>query len=109
MVNENLGTIWNVHVVHADLSEYRALDEKCIKLAELAATAVNFPKTGKNLGRAGDVEIVMLSIAWIAVDYLARIKIKCGGDGNADLTKPINAFATYVADLIRRRRIIKAV
>ncbi|KAK4389694.1 RNA-dependent RNA polymerase 6 [Sesamum angolense] len=47
MVNESLGTICNAHVVHADLSEYGALDEKCIKLAELAATAVDFPKTGK--------------------------------------------------------------
>lgn len=47
MVNENLGAICNAHVVHADLSEYGALDEKCIKLAELAATAVDFPKTGK--------------------------------------------------------------
>ncbi|KAL3497389.1 hypothetical protein ACH5RR_040121 [Cinchona calisaya] len=47
MVTENLGTICNAHVVHADLSGYGALDEKCIKLAELAATAVDFPKTGK--------------------------------------------------------------
>lgn len=47
MVNENLGTICNAHVVHADSSEYGALDENCIKLAELAATAVDFPKTGK--------------------------------------------------------------
>ncbi|EOY29490.1 hypothetical protein QUC31_020762 [Theobroma cacao] len=47
MVNEHLGTICNAHVVHADLSEYGALDEKCIHLAELAATAVDFPKTGK--------------------------------------------------------------
>lgn len=47
MVNESLGTICNAHVVHADLSEYGAQDEKCIKLAELAATAVDFPKTGK--------------------------------------------------------------
>ncbi|KAL6980202.1 RNA-dependent RNA polymerase [Sarracenia purpurea var. burkii] len=47
MVNENLGAICNAHVVHADLSEYGALDEKCIKLAELAAIAVDFPKTGK--------------------------------------------------------------
>ncbi|KAK4388660.1 RNA-dependent RNA polymerase 6 [Sesamum angolense] len=47
MVNESLGAICNAHVVHADLSEYGALDEKCIKLAELAATAVDFPKTGK--------------------------------------------------------------
>ncbi|CAK9175543.1 unnamed protein product, partial [Ilex paraguariensis] len=281
MVNENLGTICHAHVVHADLSEYGALDEKCIKLAELAATAVDFPKTGKIVtmpfelkpkmfpdfmekeefqsyksekilgklfrqvidandkdvvaselkfvpqdilydadlhipgstnfitdawshkcsydGRLngllglykvrreeeivtghiwslpkyssnkqgqlkerlkhaysalrkefrkvfekmdsdfeqlsddeknaiyeqkasawyqvtyhscwvkksmelqepdGDVETVMLSFAWIAVDYLARIKIRCGGDGNADLTKPINAFARYVADRI---------
>ncbi|KAH7839138.1 hypothetical protein Vadar_000215 [Vaccinium darrowii] len=47
MVNESLGTICNAHVVHADLSEFGALDEKCIKLAELAATAVDIPKTGK--------------------------------------------------------------
>ncbi|KDP38635.1 hypothetical protein JCGZ_03988 [Jatropha curcas] len=47
MVNESLGAICNAHVVRADLSEYGALDENCIKLAELAATAVDFPKTGK--------------------------------------------------------------
>ncbi|XP_054822404.1 RNA-dependent RNA polymerase 6 [Prosopis cineraria] len=47
MVTENLGAICNAHVVHADLSDYGALDENCIALAELAATAVDFPKTGK--------------------------------------------------------------
>lgn len=47
MVTESLGTICNAHVVHADLSDKGALDEKCTKLAELAATAVDFPKTGK--------------------------------------------------------------
>ncbi|XP_043724050.1 RNA-dependent RNA polymerase 6 [Telopea speciosissima] len=47
MVTENLGVICNAHVVHADQSEYGALDEKCLRLAELAATAVDFPKTGK--------------------------------------------------------------
>ncbi|XP_022961927.1 RNA-dependent RNA polymerase 6 [Cucurbita moschata] len=47
MINESLGTICNAHVVHADRSEYGALDENCIKLSELAATAVDFPKTGK--------------------------------------------------------------
>ncbi|KAJ1415916.1 RNA-dependent RNA polymerase, eukaryotic-type [Sesbania bispinosa] len=47
MVNEHLGAICNAHVVHADCSDYGALDEKCITLAELAATAVDFPKTGK--------------------------------------------------------------
>ncbi|KAK3043716.1 hypothetical protein RJ639_001912 [Escallonia herrerae] len=49
MVNEYLGAICNAHVVHADLSEYGALDEKCLKLAELAALAVDFPKTGKDV------------------------------------------------------------
>lgn len=47
MVTENLGAICNAHVVHADLSDYGALDKNCINLAELAATAVDFPKTGK--------------------------------------------------------------
>lgn len=47
IVNENLGAICNAHVVHADLSDDGALDEKCITLAELAAQAVDFPKTGK--------------------------------------------------------------
>jgi len=47
MVNENLGAICNAHVVHADRSESGALDKDCIKLAELAATAVDFPKTGQ--------------------------------------------------------------
>jgi len=45
--NDSLGVICNAHVVHADQSEYGAMDEKCLKLAELAATAVDFPKTGK--------------------------------------------------------------
>lgn len=47
MVNENLGAICNAHVVHSDRSEYGAFDENCLKLAELAAIAVDFPKTGK--------------------------------------------------------------
>ncbi|KAI0524882.1 hypothetical protein KFK09_004272 [Dendrobium nobile] len=47
MVSENLGVICNAHVVHADLSERGAMDEKCIELAELAALAVDFPKTGQ--------------------------------------------------------------
>ncbi|RLM62177.1 putative RNA-dependent RNA polymerase SHL2 [Panicum miliaceum] len=47
MVSEILGPISNAHVVHADRSKYGAMDDKCIQLAELAATAVDFPKTGK--------------------------------------------------------------
>ncbi|CAL5431446.1 unnamed protein product [Camellia sinensis] len=47
IVNENLGAICNAHVVHADCSEDGAQDEKCLTLAEKAATAVDFPKTGK--------------------------------------------------------------
>ncbi|PKA57860.1 putative RNA-dependent RNA polymerase SHL2 [Apostasia shenzhenica] len=46
MVSESLGVICNAHVVHADLSEHGAMDEKCIQLAKMAATAVDFPKTG---------------------------------------------------------------
>jgi RNA-dependent RNA polymerase len=47
IVNENLGSICNAHVVHADISECGAMDPKCLKLAEMAALAVDFPKTGK--------------------------------------------------------------
>ncbi|KAF8692040.1 hypothetical protein HU200_039989 [Digitaria exilis] len=47
MINEILGQICNAHVVHADSSNSGAMDAKCIQLAELAATAVDFPKTGK--------------------------------------------------------------
>ncbi|GFY98652.1 RNA-dependent RNA polymerase 6 [Actinidia rufa] len=45
----NLGTICHAHVVQADLSDKGALDDKCIILAELAALAVDFPKTGKHV------------------------------------------------------------
>ncbi|KAF3788205.1 RNA-dependent RNA polymerase 6 [Nymphaea thermarum] len=48
MLSDSLGKICHAHVVHADLSELGANDEKCIKLAELAAIAVDFPKTGVN-------------------------------------------------------------
>ncbi|GLT28647.1 hypothetical protein SLA2020_035630 [Shorea laevis] len=56
MVNESLGTICNAPVVHADMSEYGALDEKCIRLAELAATAVDSPKTGKMVTMPSDLK-----------------------------------------------------
>ena len=49
MVNENLGQICNAHVVQADCSPYGAADENCLKLAELAAQAVDFPKTGRSV------------------------------------------------------------
>jgi RNA-dependent RNA polymerase len=47
MVTDNLGRISNAHVVHADRSEYGAMDDNCIQLAELAATAVDSLKTGE--------------------------------------------------------------
>ncbi|XP_074287131.1 RNA-dependent RNA polymerase 6 [Silene latifolia] len=56
MVNENLGIICNAHVVHADSSPYGALDDKCLKLAELAALAVDFPKTGKVVTMPNDLK-----------------------------------------------------
>ncbi|XP_057866426.2 RNA-dependent RNA polymerase 6 [Cryptomeria japonica] len=47
MVNDSVGVICNAHVVRADLSDCGALEEDCLKLAKLAAEAVDFPKTGK--------------------------------------------------------------
>ncbi|KAF3788693.1 RNA-dependent RNA polymerase 6 [Nymphaea thermarum] len=47
-LSDSLGKIFHAHVVHADLSELGANDEKCVKLAELVAIAVDFPKTGVN-------------------------------------------------------------
>lgn len=41
-----IGKISNAHVVHADLSPEGAWDDSCLRLAELAAIAVDFPKTG---------------------------------------------------------------
>lgn len=45
--NVNLGQVANAHLVHADLSDLGARDEKCIRLAELHYIAVDYPKTGK--------------------------------------------------------------
>lgn len=56
MVNESLGTICNAHVVHSDISPYGALDEDCLRLAELAALAVDFPKTGKVVTMPNDLK-----------------------------------------------------
>jgi RNA-dependent RNA polymerase len=49
MTSNNIGRISNAHVVHAGISENGAMDEKCIHLSELAATAVNAYKTGQNV------------------------------------------------------------
>ncbi|KAL4195638.1 hypothetical protein AMTRI_Chr05g74250 [Amborella trichopoda] len=49
MVSDSIGQISNAHVVHADLSKDGALDENCLYLAELAAIAVDVPKTGKQV------------------------------------------------------------
>ncbi|KAK3121279.1 hypothetical protein QOZ80_8BG0650010 [Eleusine coracana subsp. coracana] len=49
MTSDNIGRISNAHVVHADISKKGAKDEKCLQLAELAATAVDSHKTGKNV------------------------------------------------------------
>ena len=47
MLNDNLGRISNAHVAHADRSDDGAMDPKCIKLAELAAIAVDSAMTGE--------------------------------------------------------------
>ncbi|KAJ6406239.1 hypothetical protein OIU84_009877 [Salix udensis] len=41
---------------------------------------------------------VTLSFAWIAADYLARIKIWHSRIGNVDPAKPVNSLAKYLAD-----------
>lgn len=46
MVNDSLGVICHAHVVQADRSPHGALDENCLHLAQLAAMAVDYPKTG---------------------------------------------------------------
>ncbi|KAI5080567.1 hypothetical protein GOP47_0004466 [Adiantum capillus-veneris] len=46
MSNDSLGTIANAHVVFADQEPEKARSQKCLKLAELASIAVDFPKTG---------------------------------------------------------------
>lgn len=43
-------------MVHADRSEDGALNENCFKLAELAALAVDFPKTGKIVNMPSDLK-----------------------------------------------------
>ncbi|KAB2623906.1 RNA-dependent RNA polymerase 6 [Pyrus ussuriensis x Pyrus communis] len=49
MVNENLGAICNARMVHANLSDYGAMDENCLQLAKYTALAVDFTKTGKTV------------------------------------------------------------
>lgn len=46
MLNDSLGVICHAHVVQADRSPHGALDENCLHLAQLAAMAVDYPKTG---------------------------------------------------------------
>ncbi|XP_062503295.1 uncharacterized protein LOC134180209 [Corticium candelabrum] len=44
--NDQLGPIANAHLVWSDHSLQKALDQKCLKLAELHSVAVDYPKTG---------------------------------------------------------------
>lgn len=46
MLNDSVGVICRAHVVQADRSPHGALDENCLQLAQLAAVAVDYPKTG---------------------------------------------------------------
>lgn len=47
METDLLGKLSLDHLALADQSPYGTLDPKCIKLAELASTAVDYSKTGK--------------------------------------------------------------
>lgn len=44
--NDNLGMIANAHLALADESPQKAYDERCLKLARMHSTAVDFSKTG---------------------------------------------------------------
>ncbi|CAN8077242.1 unnamed protein product [Agarophyton chilense] len=44
--NDKLGLIANAHLVHADKEQAGIFSEKCLDLAILHSTAVDFPKTG---------------------------------------------------------------
>ncbi|KAF8035867.1 hypothetical protein BT93_C1787 [Corymbia citriodora subsp. variegata] len=48
----------------------------------------------------GGTTALMLSFAWIAADFLARIKIRNQKGGNLDSAKPINSLSMYIADRI---------
>src|SRR5882757_638514 len=46
METDQLGRICNTHQMLADQSDRGVNDERCIKLAQMASTAVDFSKTG---------------------------------------------------------------
>ncbi|CAL9031105.1 unnamed protein product [Prunus brigantina] len=46
MINDNLGAISTAHLVHADHEPDKALNPKCLQLADLHSMAVDFAKTG---------------------------------------------------------------
>lgn len=46
MINDTLGAISTAHLVHADREPEKARSEKCLQLANLHSTAVDFAKTG---------------------------------------------------------------
>lgn len=50
MQNNILGLIANRHLIISDQSPMGIHDERCLKLAEMASVAVDFPKTGIKVG-----------------------------------------------------------
>lgn len=50
METDQLGRICNIHKMLADQSDEGVRDPRCIKLAEMASTAVDFSKTGIPVG-----------------------------------------------------------
>nr|XP_043632861.1 probable RNA-dependent RNA polymerase 1 [Erigeron canadensis] len=46
IVNDSLGIIANAHTVFADREPQKAMADRCVELAVLFSTAVDFPKTG---------------------------------------------------------------
>jgi hypothetical protein len=65
METDQLGRICNIHKMLADQSDEGVQDPRCVKLAEMASTAVDFSKTGIPVG----------SIIWTPFSCILRICI----------------------------------
>jgi RNA-dependent RNA polymerase len=55
-------------------------------------------KSSENQDATSLGNILMLSFPWIAVDYLARTKIRNRKVGNFDSTKAVGSLAKYLSE-----------
>lgn len=77
----------------------------CLSLAKICCYQVSYhPEWVKKSLELKEPEgggtNVMLSFAWIAADYLARVKIRAREIQDLDLDKPVNSLMGYLAERI---------